>query len=59
LNTSARIQEQCIVFNRELLISGLLLNQQDIKSEYLAEKLDTIRLRGKENSTELYSMKQY
>lgn len=59
LNTSARIQEQCNVFNCELLISGLLLNQLDIKNEYLAEKLDTIRLRGKESSTELYSLKQF
>ena len=59
LNTSARIQEQCNVFNCELLISGLLLNQLDIKNEFLAEKLDTIRLRGKESSTELYSLKQF
>ena len=59
LNTSARIQEQCNVFNCELLISGLLLNQLDIKNEFLAEKLDAIRLRGKESSTELYSLKQF
>lgn len=58
LNTSARIQEQCNVFNSELLISGALLNQLDIKNEFLAEKLDTLRLRGKESSTELYSLKQ-
>ena len=59
LNTSARIQEQCNIFNRELLISGLLLNQLNIENEFLAEKVDTIRLRGKESSTELYSLKQF
>lgn len=59
LNTGARIQEQCNIFNRELLISGNLLNQLDISNEYLAEKLDTVRLRGKERAVDLYSMAQY
>jgi len=59
LNTSARIQEQCNVFKRELLISGMLLNQLDIENEYRAEKVDTIKLRGKENAIELYSLAQF
>ncbi len=59
LNTSARIQEQCNVFKRELLISGKLLNQLDIKNEYKTEKIDTIKLRGKETSIELFSLVQY
>ena len=58
LNTSARIQEQCNVFKRELLISGILLKQLDIENEYSAEKVDTIKLRGKENAIELYSLAQ-
>jgi len=58
LNTSARIQEQCNVFKRELLISGSLLNQLDINNEFTAEKIDTIKLRGKEKSIELYSLAQ-
>lgn len=56
LNTSVRIQEQCNVFNRELLISGSLLNQLAIQNEFTAEKLDTIKLRGKEKAIELYSL---
>lgn len=59
LNTSARIQEQCNKFKRELLISGILLNQLNIENEYLAEKIDTIKLRGKENSLELFSLMQF
>jgi len=59
LNTSARIQEQCNVFKRELLISGILLNQLDIENEFSAEMVDTIKLRGKENTIELYSLTQF
>ncbi len=59
LNTSARIQEQCNKYNRELLISGMLLNELDIKNEYQAEKIDTVKLRGKESPLDLYSMKQF
>jgi adenylate cyclase len=59
LNTSARIQEQCNVFKRELLISGVLLNQLNIENEYNAEKMDTIKLRGKENEIELYSLSEF
>ena len=58
LNTSARIQEQCNVLKRELLISGPLLNQLDIKNEYRAERIDIVKLRGKESSLELYSLMQ-
>ena len=56
LNTSARIQEQCNVFKVELLISGILLDQLNIENEYQAEKVDTVKLRGKHNSIDLYSL---
>jgi adenylate cyclase len=59
LNTSSRIQEQCNKYNRELLISGLLLKELDIKNEFRAEKLDTVKLRGKESSMELFSLMQF
>lgn len=59
LNTSARIQEQCNTLNRELLISGALLDQLDIKKEYRIEKMETIQLRGKESITELYSLMRF
>ena len=56
MNTSARIQEQCNKFNRELLISGSLLQKLDIRNHYASEKLDTIKLRGKELPVDLYSV---
>ena len=59
LNTSAGIQEQCNVFKRELLISGILLKKLNIENEYRSEKVDTIKLRGKENAIELYSLAQF
>ena len=59
LNTSARIQEQCNKHNRELLISGILLNRLDIKNEYRAEMIDTVKLRGKKNTLELFSLIQF
>ena len=59
LNTSARIQEQCNVFKCELLISGMLLSKLSIENEYRAEKVDTIKLRGKETEIELYSLAQF
>ena len=59
LNTSARIQEQCNIVKHELLLSGILLEQLDIENEYRAEKLDTIKLRGKESSIDLYSLIQF
>jgi adenylate cyclase len=59
LNTSARIQEQCNVFKCEFLISGKLLDKLNIENEYSAEKMDTVKLRGKESSIDLYSLEQY
>ncbi len=59
LNTSARIQEQCNKFGRELLVSGILLNKLNIENEYKAERIDTVKLRGKERSIELYSLVQF
>lgn len=59
LNTSARIQEQCNKFDRELLISGILLNELNIENEFRAEKIDTVKLRGKETILDLYSLKQF
>ncbi len=59
LNTSARIQEQCNVFDSELLISGKLLDQLDIENEYRAERVDTVKLRGKESEVELFSLMEF
>ena len=54
LNTTSRIQEQCNVFECELLISGSLMEQLDLTIKFQAEKIDTVRLRGKESSVDIY-----
>ena len=59
LNTSARIQEQCNKYKRELLVSGILLNQLNIKNEYKAEKIDSVKLRGKEKPLDLFSLVEF
>jgi adenylate cyclase len=56
LNTTARIQEQCNKFERELLTSGRLLDQLDLANLFKAEKIDTAKLRGKESNVEIYSV---
>ncbi len=56
MNTSSRIQEQCNVFKRELLISSTLLNKLNLEGEYAAEKMDSIRLRGQKSTIDLYSL---
>ncbi len=58
LNTTARIQEQCNKFERELLASGNLLDQLDLTNLFKAEKIDTAKLRGKESNVEIYSVKK-
>ena len=56
LNTTARIQEQCNKVERELLTSGSLLERLDLSYQSEAEKIDTVKLRGKESFVELYSV---
>jgi adenylate cyclase len=58
MNTSARIQEQSNTSNRELLVSGKLLKKLNINNEYNAEKMDVIKLRGKVEAVELYSLNE-
>lgn len=56
LNTTARIQEQCNKVKRELLTSGSLLERLDLSYRWEAEKIETVKLRGKESYVELYSV---
>jgi adenylate cyclase len=56
VNTASRIQVECNRFNRRLLLSDILLKQLDLKDEYVAEYITKIRLRGKENDLDLYSL---
>lgn len=54
LNTTSRIQEQCNIFECELLISGSLMEQLELPGRFQAEKIDTVRLRGKKSSVDIY-----
>jgi adenylate cyclase len=56
VNTASRIQMECNVRNRRLLISSTLLEQLDLKRKYIREYIDTMVLRGKQEEIELYSL---
>lgn len=58
LNTTARIQEQCNIFEQELIVSGHLLKELNLEDNYTSNKLDTIQLRGKERLVHLFSIKE-
>ena len=56
LNTCARIQEQCNVYDSKLLISGELLNELNTLNEYQVKKMDRVKLRGKVKELDLFSV---
>ena len=58
LNTTARIQELCNKYNRELLISRSLLASLKLSNAYKQEFHGKIMLRGKETETHIYSITQ-
>jgi len=56
VNTAARIRSECKQLNKSLLLSGDLLNNLT-KIEYLStERIGKIKLRGKEEEIELFSI---
>jgi len=56
LNTAARIQNECNKYQVDCLISGNLANQLMDLRGYCLERLETVTLRGKENTVELFSV---
>lgn len=56
LNTTARIQDECNKYKRDFLVSGILMERLDRTNGFQWERLDTIRLRGKEKEVELFSV---
>jgi adenylate cyclase len=56
LNTTARIQSECKKYQRDCLVSGILMNQLSETSGFQWEKVDTVTLRGKETEVELFSV---
>ncbi|MDP5169628.1 MAG: adenylate/guanylate cyclase domain-containing protein [Bacteroidia bacterium] len=56
VNTASRIQMECNVWNRRLLLSDTLLNRLELGKEYTSEYITNIRLRGKNEELGLYSL---
>ncbi len=56
VNTASRIQMECNVWNRRLLLSDTLLQQLDLGKVYTSEYITKIRLRGKNQELGLYSL---
>jgi len=56
INTAARIREACKEFQRPLLVSGELLRRMDLPPRYAAVSLGIVRLRGREQEIELFTV---
>ena len=58
INTTARIEKECNLHQRALLISSDLLQKIDLGNEYRHEKIGNIDLRGKTEKIELYAVER-
>jgi adenylate cyclase len=56
LNTTARIQNECNKYQRDLLVSGILMNRLKQINGFQWERIDIVKLRGKEKEVELFSV---
>ena len=56
LNTTARIQNECNKYKRDCLISGTLMNRLKQINGFQWERIDVVKLRGKETEVELFSV---
>jgi adenylate cyclase len=56
LNTTARIQSQCNIYQRSFLVSGSLMDRLKQLEGFKWEKIDAVKLRGKETEVELFSV---
>jgi adenylate cyclase len=56
LNTTARIQSQCNTYQKNFLVSGNLMGRLEQKNGFHWEKMDAVKLRGKETEVELFSV---
>jgi len=57
LNTASRIQNECNKYQRDFLVSGVLMNQLRRQNGFHWERIDTVTLRGKGTQVELFSVK--
>ena len=58
VNTTSRIQYECNAYGKQLLISGILLKRLNIKNNYKAESMGIIKLKGKMEELELFSIEE-
>lgn len=58
VNTSSRIQYECNGFGKTFLISETLLKKMEMKDQYRTESMGKIKLRGKTEELELYSVEE-
>jgi len=56
LNTTARIQSECNKYQRDCLVSGILMNRLKQMDGFKWERIDAVKLRGKETQVELFSV---
>ncbi|OHC61350.1 MAG: hypothetical protein A2040_05305 [Rhodocyclales bacterium GWA2_65_19] len=56
LNTTSRIQAECRKLNEQFLISGEILDRITLPTSLKPRQLGSIKLRGKEQEVELYSV---
>ncbi len=57
INTAARIEQQCKTLDCPLIISSELLNRITLPKDYIAQHLSTVQLRGRQEETELFTIK--
>ena len=58
VNIASRIRSECTTVDRPLLLSGELLKHLSISSYLTPENMGKIKLRGKEEETELYAIRE-
>jgi class 3 adenylate cyclase len=58
VNTTARIQQACKTYEKDLLISRYLFEKLELGDEYTYETLGDIQLKGKEHKLELISIQK-
>ena len=56
VNTTARIQSECNNYQRDCLVSGILMDRLKNMNGYAWEKIGDVTLRGKEAQVELFSV---
>ena len=56
LNTAARIRSECNRYQRDCLVSGMLMTRLDQANGFQWEKIDDVLLRGKETELEIFSV---